>query len=377
MSSIDGFWAVIPAGGAGTRLWPLSRAGSPKFLHDLTGSGRSLLQATVDRLEPLVAERVVVVTGARHEEAVRAQLPQVAAEQVLAEPSPRDSMAAIGWAAAVIEARDPEAVIGSFAADHVIGDETAFRERVREAVEVARTGQVVTIGINPTFPSTGFGYIRTGEPLEVEGAPNARAVRAFVEKPDESTARDYLASGEFRWNAGMFVVKASVLLDILATYHPRLAAELRRLAAEPEALPEIWDGLLKIAIDHAVAEPAADDGRVAVILGNFPWDDVGDFASLTELLSQRQPADEGGAAAAGSGSQPGEGVLTLGSENVLAEGASGLVASSSGRLVAVLGIEDVVVVDTDDVLLVTTREKAQQVKGLVDRLKADGRLDLV
>ncbi len=372
VSSIDGFWAVIPAGGAGTRLWPLSRAGSPKFLHDLTGSGRSLLQATVDRLEPLAAERVVVVTGARHEEAVRAQLAPSVAEQVLAEPSPRDSMAAIGWAAAVIEARDPEAVIGSFAADHVIGDEDAFRERVREAVEVARTGQVVTIGIEPTFPSTGFGYIHTGAPLEVEGAPNARAVQRFVEKPDEGTAREYLASGEFRWNAGMFVVKASVLLDVLGTYHPELTAGLRQLAAEPAALPQIWDGLLKIAIDHAVAEPAADDGRVAVILGDFPWDDVGDFASLAQLLAE--PAGPVAEPAATVAEQP---VLTLGSDNVLTEGASGLVASSTGRLVAVLGLEDVVVVDTDDVLLVTTREKAQQVKGLVDRLKAEGRADLV
>lgn len=296
---------------------------------------------------------------------MRAQLAQLAADQVLAEPSPRDSMAAIGWAAAMIEARDPEAVIGSFAADHVIGDEDAFRARVREAVEVARTGQVVTIGIDPTFPSTGFGYIHTGDALEVEGAPNARAVQSFVEKPDEGTARDYLASGEYRWNAGMFVVKAGVLLDILGTYHPQLTAELRKLAAQPDALPEIWDGLTKIAIDHAVAEPAADDGRVAVILGDFPWDDVGDFASLADLLAQR----DGIASTDGA-------VLTLGSDNVLAEGASGLVASSSGRLVAVLGMDDVVVVDTDDVLLVTTREKAQQVKGLVDRLKADGRADL-
>lgn len=357
---VGGFWAVVPAGGAGTRLWPLSRAGSPKFLHDLTGSGRSLLQATVARLEPLAAERVLVVTGARHEEAVRAQLPQLAGGGILAEPAPRDSMAAIGWAAAVIEARDPEAVIGSFAADHVIEDEDAFRACVVEAVAVARTGQVVTIGIEPTFPSTGFGYIAQGKALEVEGAPHAYAVRRFVEKPDEATAREYVTSGEYRWNAGMFVVKASVLLDTLASYHPQLAADLRRIAAEPEALAEVWEGIEKISIDHAVAEPAADDGAVAVVQGGFTWDDVGDFASLHGLLAEEQGA-----------------FRTLGSVDLIAEDASGLVASTTGRLVTVLGLDDVVVVDTPDALLVTTRARAQEVKTMVDALKAQGRTDLV
>ena len=175
MTSIPGFWAVVPAGGAGTRLWPLSRAGHPKFLLDLTGSGRSLLQTTVDRLEPLTAERVVVVTGAAHAEAVRAQLPGLGASQVLAEPSPRDSMAAIGLAAAVIERLDPDAVIGSFAADHVIPDQGAFEAVIREAAAVARDGHLVTIGVEPTWPATGFGYIRAGEPLP--GAATASAGR--------------------------------------------------------------------------------------------------------------------------------------------------------------------------------------------------------
>src|SRR6476661_197325 len=166
MQDIRGFWAVVPAGGAGTRLWPLSRAARPKFLLDLTGSGRTLLQATVDRLEPLTGERVVVVTGAAHASAVRGQLPGLGAEQVLAEPSPRDSMAAIGLAAAVVERRDPEALIGSFAADHVIPDGDAFRACVEEAAAVAETGLLVTIGISPAWPSTAFGYIHLGGRLE-------------------------------------------------------------------------------------------------------------------------------------------------------------------------------------------------------------------
>ena len=282
---LQGFWAVVPAGGAGTRLWPLSRSSSPKFLHDLTGDGRSLLQATWDRLEPLCGDHIMVVTGILHEAGVRAQLPGLALANLVAEPSPRDSMAAIGLAAAMLERRDPDAVMGSFAADHVIGEPEIFADCVREAVAVARTGYLVTIGIEPTRPATGFGYIHVGDRLPIPGAPNGRAVRSFVEKPDEMTARGYVETGEYRWNAGMFVVKAAVLLDLLAEFHPALAAGLRDIAAEPARLAELWPGLTKVAIDHAVAEPAAARGRVAVVPGGFTWDDVGDFAALGSLLS--------------------------------------------------------------------------------------------
>lgn len=355
MGGIDGFWAVVPAGGAGTRLWPLSRATHPKFLLDLTGSGRTLLQATVDRLTPLSGDRVVVVTGAAHADAVRGQL-ELPAEAVVAEPSPRDSMAAIGLAAALIERRDPDAVIGSFAADHVITATEDFARCVEEAVSVARQGHLVTIGIEPTFPSTGFGYVQMGDPLP--GAATARTVQQFVEKPDAERAAAYLATGEFRWNAGMFVVRATVLLDLLADWHPDLAAGLRLIAAEPIRMAEIWPGLTKIAIDHAVAEPAADEGRVVVVPGTFDWDDIGDFASLSTIL-------------------PPEAVQVLGSTaDVSAVDATGLVVAGSGRRVAVVGVEDVIVVDTPDAVLVTTRARAQDVKAVVDALKAQGRLDL-
>ena len=250
----------------------------------MTGAGRSLLQATWDRLTPLCGDQIMVVTGVSHQEAVRAQLPRLPEANLLAEPSPRDSMAAIGLAAAILERRDPEAVIGSFAADHVIDEPEVFGECVREAVAVARTGYVVTIGIEATRPATGFGYIHVGAGLVVAGAPHGRQVRSFVEKPDEMTARGYLDTGEYRWNAGMFVVKASVLLDVLAKFHPGLAAGLRDIAAEPARLAELWPGLTTVSIDHAVAEPAAAEGRVAVVPGPFTWDDVGDFTSLGSLL---------------------------------------------------------------------------------------------
>ena len=361
-TAIDRFWAVIPAGGAGTRLWPLSRSSSPKFLHDLTGAGRTMLQATWDRLEPLCGDHIMVVTGVLHESAVRAQLPGLARANLVAEPSPRDSMAAIGLAAAMLERRDKDAVIGSFAADHVIGEPENFADVVREAVEVARTGYVVTIGIEPTRPATGFGYIHVGERLAVPGAPSARKVRGFVEKPDVVRAQAYLDTGEYRWNAGMFVVRASVLLDELADLHPQLAAALREIAAEPARLAELWQGLTKVAIDHAVAEPAAARGRVAVVPGGFTWDDVGDFAALGYVLSDNPVAP---------------GLKILGEVDlVLAGETTGLVIPGSGRTVAVLGLDDIVVVDTADALLVTTRAHAQDVKALVDLLKATGRADL-
>ena len=282
---VERLWAVVPAGGAGTRLWPLSRAASPKFLRDLTGTGRTLLQGTVDRLSPVVGRRVLVVTGEAHQDAVRRQLPDLAPAQVIAEPSARDSMAAIGLAAATVERDDPEGLIGSFAADHVITEPEAFADCVREAARLAATGLLVTIGIEPTSPSTGFGYVRAGEPIA--GFPTARSVEEFVEKPDAERARAYVESGDYRWNAGMFVVRATVLLDLLAEHHPELAAGLRAIAADPQSLDDTWPGLEKIAIDHAVAEPAASAGRVGVVPGTFSWDDIGDFAFLAAMLPRR------------------------------------------------------------------------------------------
>jgi mannose-1-phosphate guanylyltransferase len=360
MSSVDHFWAVIPAGGAGTRLWPLSRAGAPKFLHDLTGSGRSLLQATVDRLGPLVGDRTVVVTGAAHLAAVARQLPGVPDEYLLAEPSPRDSMAAIGLAAALLEREDPEAVMGSFAADHVIPDGAAFERCVRDAIAAAEAGWLVTLGITPTYPATGFGYIHVGDAMD--GVP-AFHVKEFVEKPSAPVAAQYVTSGDYRWNAGMFVVRPTVLLDLLAENDPGFAADLRAIAAGgEEAMARLWPTLPKIALDHAVAEPAASAGRVAVVPGAFDWEDVGDFASLGELLDP----DSSGA-------------LTVLGDAALVRGrsCSGLVVPGTGRFVAVLGLDDVIIVDTPDALLVASRDHAQDVKAIVNLLKDEGRTDLV
>ena len=359
---ISDLTAIVPAGGAGTRLWPLSRRSRPKFLLDLTGSGRSMLQATCDRLSG-VAGTTYVVTGTAHAAAAARQLPGLDDEHLLVEPSPRDSAAAIGLAAAVAHARDPETVVGSFAADHVIADEAAFAAVVAQAVAVARTGLLVTVGIEPDRPSTGFGYVRAGAPVAVPGAPDALAVEEFVEKPDAATAEQYVASGRYRWNAGMFVARAATLLELFDTYRPELGAGLRRLGRAWDTpqreveLAEVWPTLERVAVDYAVAEPAAADGRVAVVPGAFGWDDVGTFAAVGAVLP---PAP----------------LQVLGVGEVLDVDSTGVVAADTGRVVALLGVEDVVVVDTPDVLLVAARSRAEEVKGFVDRLTADGRTDL-
>jgi mannose-1-phosphate guanylyltransferase len=367
MPGIEHFWAVVPAGGAGTRLWPLSRSASPKFLHDLTGSGRSLLQDTVERLTPLTGDRLLVVTGAGHRPRVVEQLPGLEPGRVLGEPSPRDSMAAIGLAAAVIEREDPDAVLGSFAADHVIRERAVFESAVTLAAEVARDDWLVTVGIAPSEPSTAFGYLRQGAALQSHDG--AFVVEQFVEKPSLEVARTYVESGDYRWNAGMFVVRPTVLLDLLAAGHPELAAALRALAADLGRLEELWPTLTRIAIDHAVAEPAAALGRVATVPADLGWDDVGDFRSLSTVL--------GGSIESPSASQSETGVLVLGDDHdVIAEASTGLVVPHGGRLVSLVGVDDIVVVDTPDALLVTTRAHAQDVKALVDRLRAEGREDL-
>ncbi len=363
---MDRFVAVIPAGGVGSRLWPLSRAASPKFLHDVMGNGSSLLADTWDRLVALCApERILVVTGAAHGEAVREQLPELLDKNVVLESEGRDSTAAIGLAAAILERRMPGAIIGSFAADHLIGNLSRFRSAVREAVRAADAGMIATIGIQPIEPSTAFGYIRAGAPLEIKGAPSARSVEAFVEKPAASTARRYLASGEYLWNAGMFIARAERLLEELAGNRPELAAGINEIAdawdtdAREEVVARVWPTLEKIAIDYTVAEPAAAKGALAVIPGFFQWDDVGDFASVSRLRQIEQAA---------AGESPH--LVVMGDEErVIGHEATGLVLSKTDRVIAVAGIQDVVIVDTDDAILVTTRQKAQQVKQLVGKLK--------
>jgi mannose-1-phosphate guanylyltransferase len=364
------FYSVIPAGGIGSRLWPLSRADAPKFLHDLTGSGSTLLRGTWDRLAPLCGDqRIMVVTGRAHRAAVEAQLPELADANVVLESEPKDSSAAIGLAAAILARREPDVIVGAFAADHVISDVRSFRRAIEQAVVVADSGYIATIGITPTEPAVGFGYIHGGASLDIPGAPKALRVESFVEKPDLATAEQYVEGGEHLWNGGMFIARADVLLDQMRETQPALVAGLEELAAawdDPAtrgpAVDRIWPGLTKIAIDYSVAEPAARAGRLAVVPGSFDWDDVGDFASIAKLHAGGRKND-----------------LAILGENarVLADASSGIVVSTTDRIISLIGVRDIIVVDTPDALLVTTSANAQRVKSVVDALKLSGRSEVL
>jgi mannose-1-phosphate guanylyltransferase len=363
-------YSIIPAGGIGSRLWPLSRADAPKFLHDLTGSGTTLLRGTWERLAPLSGDqRIMVVTGRAHRAAVEGQLPELADANVVLESEPKDSSAAIGLAAAILVRREPDVIVGSFAADHVISDVRSFRRAIEQAVAVAEAGYIATVGITPTEAAIGFGYIHCGEALDIPGAPKALRVESFVEKPDLATAEEYLEGGEHLWNGGMFVARADVLLDQMRESQPELVAALEELAAawdDPStrgpAVDRLWPGLTKIAIDYSVAEPAAAAGRLAVIPGTFDWDDVGDFASIAKLHAGGRKND-----------------LAILGENarVLADSSSGVVISQSDRIISLIGVRDIVVIDTPDALLVTTTANAQRVKSVVDALKLSGRNEVL
>lgn len=362
--AIERLTCVIPAGGVGSRLWPLSRAKAPKFLLDLTGSGSSLLRSTWERLTPIVPhERIMVVTGLAHKAQVTSQLPELLPKNLITESEPKDSSAAIGLAAAILELRDPDSLIASFAADHVIRGNVLFERAVRTAVKAADQGYIVTIGIHPSHPATGFGYIKSGAARTDLAHFDVYDTTKFVEKPNAVTAAEYLTEGDYLWNAGMFISKASVLLDQMSQSEPKMVQDLREIAAtwnKPEGSTvreRLWPHIKKIAIDYTVAEPAAAAGNMVCVAAHFEWDDVGDFASVASLLNRGRTSD---LAILGDGAQ------------ILSDRSSGIVVSESDRLVALVGVEDIVVVDTQDVLLVTTKANAQDVKGLVDRMKLSG-----
>lgn len=370
---IDDFYAIIPAGGVGSRLWPISRKNRPKFLYDFLGSGSTLIQSTYLRLVALAGEgHVVVSTGEKHVDAVREQIPALVDDAVFAEPVGRDSTAAIALATAILARRHgDDIVVGSFAADHVIRDQAAFAKSVREAVAAARAGYVCTIGIAASRPSTAFGYIRKGDSLasSVPDAPDAFTVREFVEKPDAATAQAYLITGDYHWNAGMFVMRARTLLDHLAQYKPQMAQQIAQIAdawdtpRRAETMASVWPAIEKIAFDYSIAEPLAAEGGVAMVPGGFGWDDIGDFNSLAALLPSHNAQN----------------IKLLGDPDNLVQldSAGDVIVTEAGRTIALLGVNDMVVVDTPDALLVAPRARSQEVKAMVAKLQEIGRDDIL
>ncbi|MBI5522116.1 MAG: mannose-1-phosphate guanylyltransferase [Desulfarculus sp.] len=350
-------YVVVMAGGSGTRFWPASRRQRPKQLLTLTGQ-RSLLQQTVERLKPLAGpERVLVVTGLGHAQGVREQLPAVPSGQILAEPLARNTAAAAGLAAAWVAKRDPGAVCLVLPADHLITDESLFMATLERAIAVARAEDVlVTLGLTPRYPATGFGYIETGQVLD-QNPPQVRRVAAFHEKPALATAQEYLESGRHLWNSGMFAWRAEVLLSEISRHLPELAAGLNELAphlgtpGQDAALAEIYPRLPSISVDHGVLEKSPN---LRVVKADFGWSDLGSWEAVAELW----PADQ-----ADNVCQDGR---------LLAIEAQGNVVAAGGRLIALLGVKDLVAVVTDDVLLILPKQRCQDVRQVIENLKEHG-----
>jgi mannose-1-phosphate guanylyltransferase len=357
-------YAVIMAGGAGTRFWPASRALRPKQLLPLAGSSEeTLLASTVRRLAPLVTEdRVIVVTGAHLAEATAKAVPGVPRAQILCEPAPRNTAPCIAWATAAIARLDPDALVAVLPSDHYIANEDEFRKVLDRALQTAATGRVTTVGIVPTRPETGYGYIEVGD--AIDGPTGAKSVARFVEKPDRARAEQFLAGGKHLWNAGMFFFRARDMGALVAQHLPELAAGVARIdeaATGPTAeavLKEVFPTLPSVSIDHGVMEKAAG---LAVVPGEFGWNDVGSWQSAWELGA---PDGAGNALAAGA--------LAIDAKNNLVR-----TLGNGKKVVALVGVNDLVVVETEDAILVIPRDRAQDVRLVVDALKAAGRTELL
>jgi mannose-1-phosphate guanylyltransferase len=359
-------YAVIMAGGGGTRLWPLSRAARPKPFLPLLGD-MSLLQASVGRLAPLVGlDDVFVVTDGRYADLVRAQLPGLPPGNLLREPMGRNTAAAVAFAAAAVD-RPPDEIMVVLPADQRITDEGGFRAALAAAAARAATGDLVTLGITPSGPETGYGYVlATGAGTDVGGQQSYRVER-FVEKPNLERARELLATGRASWNAGIFVWRRDALVAGLDRFATDIAASVREaVAGGPDVIAAAYPHVRSTSIDYALLEPASVMGQVAVVPADVGWSDLG---SWDALLAAAGAGGDGRAVTAIHG-EAGSQVVEIGADRVL-------IHAAGGRLVAVVGLHDAIVVDTPDALLICASDAAQDVKLVVERLTSEGRRDLL
>ncbi len=354
-------YAVIMAGGGGTRLWPLSRAARPKPFLPLLGD-TTLLQATVARLSPLIdTADVHVVTDGRYTDLVLGQLPDLPPGNLLREPMGRNTAAAVALAAAAIDRADDDVMV-VLPADHRVADGSGFRTALAAAAARAAGGDLVTLGISPRGPETGYGYVLATGDAESCGGLSAFRVERFVEKPNIDRARELLASGRASWNAGIFVWRRDALVAGLARFAPDIWAAVHAAAASgPAAIAEVYPSVRATSIDYALLEPASVIGQVAIVPAEVGWSDVGSWDALLDAADAND-----GAITIGTGSS----VIDIGAERVL-------IQAAGGRMVAIVGLRDAIVVDTPDALLVCARDSAQDVKQVVDRLQAEGRRDLL
>lgn len=361
---MNSVYAVILAGGSGTRFWPASRRTVPKQLLPIApGESSTLIEQTVARLEPLCGlERIVIATGAHLVEATSRALPRLPSRAFMGEPVSRNTAPSIGWATSLIARHDPDALVMVIPSDQYVRDVEGYREALARALDSAARGPITTIGVRPTRPETGYGYIEIGE--AIEGGLNR--VARFVEKPTRARAEEYLKSDRYLWNAGMFFFHARAMLAAIERHMPELARGLERIAAASAAGPEaeeretvaVFEGLESISIDYGVMEREAP---LNVVSGEFGWSDLGSWQTAWEL-SERDT--EGNAV-------EGAAVLIDAKNNLVRQ------LGENQRLIALLGVSDLCVVSCDDALLVMPRARAQDAKLIVERLRRGDRGDLV
>lgn len=345
------------AGGGGTRLWPLSRQGRPKQMLQLIDE-RTLFQIAVHRLSELFPpERIFVVTNHAQSAELRKQCPEIHEDNYLLEPEPRGTAAAIGLAASYLHQRDPDAVMAVLTADHYIANEERFLEYLREAKEIASQGHLVTLGIEPTYPATQYGYIQQGKKLAFKGKTSAYEVDRFKEKPDEAEAKRMLASGDHSWNSGMFIWQTSLILKEFERQMPSLHKSLQTIVQAwgspngEEVLHQEWPMLKSQTIDYGIMEHAEN---VAVIPAKeMAWNDVGSWNSLFEVL---EPDENGNVILS-------QNHLNIKSHNSLVH------SNGQSKMLVTIGVDNLVIVDTGDVLLVCSKEHAQDVRKVVEHMK--------
>jgi len=354
------YYGLILAGGRGTRFWPRSRRTRAKQVLRFLGD-RSLIQQTVDRLSPVIPpDRLWVLTNEHLRAEIVRQLPELPKNQILAEPTQRNTAPAIGLAAHILQSIDPNAVMGVFPYDHMISKPARYLRFVRAAFKAAAEGKIVVLGIQPRWPETGYGYIEFPKGVDA-GSLDPLPVRNFREKPDLATAKRYVKNGNFHWNAGMFFWKTSVLLDALREFLPKTATLLASLPAFANRrfssqLKDVFPHCENISIDFAVLEKAR--GVVGCATDDFGWNDVGSWNALYELL-------------------PRDGSMNVIRGEVLAHSSSGNYIDAEGKLVALLGVKDLIVVDTPDALLIADRSRAQEIGDVVKQLEKQRRDDLL